>query len=177
MQGLHICRQCNKGFVPKRKYKKTIFCSILCFHKSRRGVPTWNKGVTGYLSEEARKAMSENAKKNINKETKVQREKRMQSMLKSRNKNGLWVSPKLGKIGEQDSMWLGNDASYNAKHRWIQKHWKKTNICSHCLIKAVPFGRRKYGTEWANISGLYDRDDKADWVELCVACHRKFDKK
>jgi len=77
--------------------------------------------------------------------------------------------------GEKASYWKGEKATYNSKHRWIQKHWNKTGVCEMCKKKTVPFGKRHFGTEWANISGHYDRLDRTDWKELCPTCHRRFD--
>lgn len=171
------CSQCGSVFLVEKKNKKRKFCSVPCFRKSRVGKKTWNYGKTGYLSDDSRKKMSENAKRNIEEETPEQRERRMQQVMRSREENGIWKSPKLGKIGKEDSQWLGDDATYNAKHRWIQKHWKKTGICEFCKLARSPFGNRRYGTEWANVSGEYDRENRGDWKELCVKCHRNFDKK
>ena len=78
--------------------------------------------------------------------------------------------------GDKNPSWLGEEASYNAKHRWIQKNWKKTGTCQKCGKVTKPFGRRKWGTEWHSIDRKYDREDRSLWLEVCIKCHRKLDK-
>jgi hypothetical protein len=81
----------------------------------------------------------------------------------------------LGKIKELSAVWLGDKATYNTKHRWIQKHWIKTGVCQNCRISPKPYGRRKWGTEWHNLDGKYDRENKNSWIELCSKCHKNMD--
>lgn len=71
--------------------------------------------------------------------------------------------------------WKDNDADYNSKHRWIQKHWPKTGVCEFCHLTPPPRKNGNAATEWANVSDRYDRNDKKDWKELCARCHRFFD--
>jgi len=78
--------------------------------------------------------------------------------------------------GKDAPWWKDNDASYNSKHRWIQKHWKRTGVCQQCKQSPPPRKNGHSGTEWANISGRYDRNDRKDWLELCSKCHKFFDK-
>lgn len=146
-------------------------CSAECQLKTCQG---WNKGLTNYLSPEARQVMAENARRNIAKETPEQAKSRGQKALASRIENGIWTNGRLGKTGDQDPNWLGDDATYNAKHKWIHKHWDKTGVCEDCGITPVAkkVTRLKNLTQWHNISGLYKRD-RADWLELCTKCHYK----
>jgi hypothetical protein len=65
-----------------------------------------------------------------------------------------------------NSQWKGETAGYSAKHTWLWRNMTKTGTCTNC--GAV----RK--TEWANVSGEYHHDP-ADYVELCVPCHRRRD--
>lgn len=62
---------------------------------------------------------------------------------------------------------LKEEITYKALHKWVAKHRSKTQTCSHCPASEVY-------TEWANISREYLRD-LTDWMELCRACHRKYD--
>jgi len=122
--------------------------------------------------------MATNARRNIAKETPEHRQLRMVNVLAARKLNGVWKSHRLGKRGaEVNGVWLDNEATYNAKHRWIQQRWPKTGKCEDCGKRPRPFGRRKYGTEWANLDGQYDRNNRTTWRELCVACHRLLDNK
>jgi len=186
-----ICAYCGISFSkpawakPYEWRGKIKYCSKECNRKNlknigkdnlfKKGHRTWNKGKTGYVSEQGRLAMAENAKRNIAKETKEQRAARMKKVLENRTKSGNWTPPNAGKIRDENYAWLGDGAKYNSKHRWIQKHWTKTGICENCNTATKPFGNRKYGTEWANLDGNYDRDDRSTWKELCVGCHRKLD--
>lgn len=78
--------------------------------------------------------------------------------------------------GEKASYWKGDEATYNSKHRWIQKRWKKTGVCEQCNTHTQPFGKRHFGTEWANKAHDYNRMNREDWMELCPKCHAKYDK-
>ena len=64
--------------------------------------------------------------------------------------------------------WRGKDASYAAKHIWINNHYGRPSFCEICKLT------RKEKYEWANISGLYKRNI-SDWKRLCQECHKKFD--
>jgi len=137
----------------------------------------WNKGKSNYLSEEARKSIGRATAERVRNETPEARKARMAKVIENRVKSGNWTPPALGKKGAlRTNVWLGNEATYNGKHRWIQKNWVKTGTCDDCGKTPRPFGNRKYGTEWANLDGLYDREDRDSWKELCVKCHRALDK-
>lgn len=188
-----VCAYCGIGFSkpawakPYEWKGKIKYCSKECSRKNFRdrgsknlfekGHKAWNKGKTGWVSEEGRNAMAENARRNIAKETSEQRKERMAKTLESRNKNGIWVSPGLGKVKEENYAWKGENACYSSKHKWVQKHWDKTGKCESCGDKPKPFGNRKYGTEWANLDGEYSRSDRTTWKELCIKCHRSYDNK
>lgn len=86
------------------------------------------------------------------------------------------MSDGIGK-GNSNKIYIGDRATYGAKHLWINKHYIKTGICEDCGGKPLPFTKNKIGTEWANVSGKYDREDRNDWRELCRSCHKKFDLK
>lgn len=63
-------------------------------------------------------------------------------------------------------LWKGDNASYSAKHKWLQRNVKKPKECQKCgKIRKL---------EWSNISGKYKRD-LTDWIAVCVPCHRKID--
>lgn len=182
-----------------KKYSEKKYCSIACRNQSpefkqqlvrngyktaslgpnagtfKKGSKPWNTGKKGYLSEEARKAIGKAVTERVKNETPEQRTARMDKILANRKEN--WTPPRLGKRGaEVNGVWLDNEATYNAKHRWIQNNWKKTGICEDCGTKPRPFGNRKYGTEWANLDKEYDRNDRNTWKELCVKCHRALDR-
>lgn len=82
------------------------------------------------------------------------------------NKDGHF---KVGHTGYR-KRYEGDDISYGALHDWVHSVKTKTGICEQC--KSMPVGR----TEWANKSHQYKRDID-DWMELCVRCHRIYDKR
>lgn len=104
------------------------------------------------------------------------RANRVESIKRGMNRPGVRLRVALGQTGEKSNQWLGNDASYNSKHRWIQRHWKRTGKCEFCGITPPPRKNGRSGTEWSNVSGKYDRSDRKDWQELCSKCHKFYDK-
>lgn len=171
MENIKQCTVCEKLYaknknVSKKIWAKSKYCSLKCRYLDLNSKP---------LSEERKKRQAKICRHLINNETPEQRYKRTRGIANAVKNNPKWHNGRAGKIGNQDPNWKGNNATYNAKHRWIQKHWKKTGICEDCGTTPNPYGRRKYGTEWANISGAYDRDNRNDWKELCKKCHIKID--
>ena len=168
------CFTCGLEFIaydPRPNRGK--FCSRPCQLKHAVHM---SRSENRNISEESRKKMADNARKNIAKETPEQRKARMEKMHKTRKERGTVQRWKLGLVGEQDPNWKGEEATYNAKHRWIHKHWVKTEHCEMCkqYTPAPPNTRLKFGTQWANISGEYKRI-REDWMELCPKCHRNYD--
>lgn len=83
------------------------------------------------------------------------------------------VKPWLGKkrpdmVGEKNPSWKAEGISYTHLHDWIRATLGKRNKCDFCGTTEL----RRY--EWANKSRTYKRD-LADWLRLCVPCHRKYD--
>ena len=70
--------------------------------------------------------------------------------------------------GKDNPHWSGKAVGYSGVHLWIRNNWKKTTYCEKCLKKAERI-------EWANLTGKYDRNNRKDWLCLCVSCHRKMD--
>lgn len=183
------CKYCNKKLERREKenrnnYEARQYCNMGCKNDSQKGksnvnsgsfkknsIP-WNKGIEGnYFSKQVVDKAKERIKAYIANETPEQREKRT---FKFRTMPR--VATMKGKVETLSPNWKGESATYNAKHRWIQTHWKKTGICELCLQKRKPKPntRLKWGTHWANKSGEYLRQ-REDWYELCPKCHKKFD--
>jgi hypothetical protein len=187
------CRYCKKTFLkPKTESLKDWvnrhkYCSRKCKDDDLIGKPSWNKGLHNWwtpnpkgikrkMSLEWRKKLSDSAKRTWNEKwTKEEQEILRKKQIITRRLHGNFKGT-LGKTEELSAVWLGDKATYNTKHRWIQKHWVKTGICESCKTKPKPYGRRKQGTEWHNINRNYDRKNREDWIELCPKCHRLFDK-
>ena len=64
--------------------------------------------------------------------------------------------------------WLGDNASYYAKHMWIEKHWGKADHCDLCHVN----GASRY--EWASKNHSESRI-REDYFQLCPSCHRLYD--
>lgn len=70
-------------------------------------------------------------------------------------------------VGEAHPAWLGNDATYNAKHRWLQKHMPRTGTCARCKTS-----EKKLDIACKN--GKYTRNFD-DYMWLCRKCHFEYD--
>lgn len=73
----------------------------------------------------------------------------------------------LGKTGIEARRWLGDKASYYAKHMWVLKHFGKAN---HCDFDPSHTARC---FEWAHKKHSESRN-REDYFQLCSSCHRKF---
>lgn len=83
-------------------------------------------------------------------------------------KNRISLSLKGKYIKEKSPWWRGSDASYQAKHMWLYRHYGKASYCEN-----DPSHKSKR-FQWANLSGKYLRDRK-DYKSLCCSCHKKMD--
>jgi len=195
------CIVCNRTFTKpvtcsQSYWKIRKYCSNDCANKDKKspwldkykfikghepnetafksGSEPWNKDKKGYMSEEGKKNIRDALKITKSKETKEQCRLRIQKIVERRTLNKSYGTPQ--KIGSENPRWKDNQALYNAKHRWLQNHKEKTGYCQICGDKPIPTGRKKIGTEWANIGHNYDRNNPKEWIELCPTCHRKLDK-
>jgi hypothetical protein len=75
-------------------------------------------------------------------------------------------SIKRNQLGENNSSWKGNEASYTALHLRVQAARGKPSECSLCDATSGRF-------EWANLTGDYANIN--DYARMCVICHRRFD--
>lgn len=82
-----------------------------------------------------------------------------------------WITTKNKEtLNEKHWAWKGDKASYNAKHKWVEKRLGKPHYCEHC--KRTNLKHRQY--HWANVSRNYLRI-VSDWIRLCAKCHAKYD--
>jgi hypothetical protein len=78
------------------------------------------------------------------------------------------VPVKRNQIGENNSSWKGNKATYSALHHRVEVARGKPHYCSVCgTMDASVY-------EWANLTGKYE--DVMDYARMCRKCHRKYDK-
>lgn len=68
--------------------------------------------------------------------------------------------------GENNHMWKGEAANYQALHLRVQQSRGRPSICAACETTDGKF-------EWANMTGNYA--DVYDYIRLCISCHRRFD--
>lgn len=76
---------------------------------------------------------------------------------------------------EKNPAWKGDKVGYKGIHEWLSRHATKKGVCQKCKKRPKPWANRKFGTEWANISGRYLRR-LDDYIELCCKCHYRFDR-
>ena len=69
--------------------------------------------------------------------------------------------------GHLPANFKGEEVGYDALHDWVNRKKGKAEICEEC-------GSTSW-IGWANKSHEYQRD-LADWIALCVPCHRRHDK-
>src|SRR3954469_326119 len=76
--------------------------------------------------------------------------------------------PKAGNYPRAEShpRWGGDGVGYHGMQTWVKKTLGRPSRCEACGTEAV----RRY--EWVSRSGERKRDP-ADWMRLCVPCHRK----
>lgn len=95
------------------------------------------------------------------------------------NKNANWTQEARRKKGESQTgekhfAWKGDKVSYRCLHSWVQRELGRAKRCVFCGLSKIPKGMKRY-FQWANKSGFYRRDLN-DWIELCIPCHKEFDK-
>lgn len=71
---------------------------------------------------------------------------------------------------DKSPFWKGNRVGYRALHYWVERESGRPCTCEHC----GKTGLRGKQIQWANKSQKYMRV-LADWLRLCVPCHRKYD--
>lgn len=82
--------------------------------------------------------------------------------------------------GENHPAWQGDDAKADVIHDWLIVRHPKTGTCEHCGKTPEPhtdrLGRVHAGTHYAFLRHPEPHTrNRADYVELCVACHKRMD--
>lgn len=72
--------------------------------------------------------------------------------------------------------WLGEQATYSSKHKWLVKTFGNFPKCEMCGVIGEKNKGDKWTIQYANISGKHYRDIK-DYKGLCTKCHKIFDGK
>ncbi len=63
--------------------------------------------------------------------------------------------------------------TYSGIHTFIRRIYGSPKECSNCGLEGRK-NKTRWNIHWANVSGKYLRD-RADWLALCVSCHKKYD--
>jgi len=69
--------------------------------------------------------------------------------------------------GHLNCKWKGDDAKYQAIHKWIRGAFEPLDRCEVC-------GSLRH-VQWANRNYKYRRVRK-DWMMLCASCHSRYDR-
>lgn len=148
LKGRTVWNKGTKGLVKPNK--GSFKKGQIPFNKGKKGVmPTpWNKGVP--ISEETRQKI---------RSTRKNREDSYNYPAKEKHWN-----------------WKADDVGYRAVHRWLVRTYGRSNICEKCLQKPGLTKNGKSKIQWANKTGKYLRD-REDWIQLCISCHWKYDKR
>ena len=72
--------------------------------------------------------------------------------------------------GENSSAWKGNNVGIQGLHWRLRDRLGLASKCANENCK-----QRSQNFEWANISHKYKIDFK-DFIQLCISCHRSYDK-
>lgn len=115
-------------------------------------------------------------KTDMKKRTPAQRQK-MREIAKAK-KYGKWMLGKklsnitiekmrIRMIGKNNPLWKENP-TYSALHSWVIRNYGDSKYCEDCGTTTAS----RY--EWANITGIYNRERK-NWKRLCRKCHTRFD--
>jgi len=78
------------------------------------------------------------------------------------------VLKSLGRYGADNGSWTSTP-SYSTVHKWLAKNYIKSKKCAEC----GSIGR----TEFALLKGKEHARDIAHYRELCVTCHKLYDRK
>ena len=94
---------------------------------------------------------------------------------KEKISNALKIAYKEGKrapvIEQNHSNWKGEEVGYQCLHKWVRRQKGNAKKCEHCGSTTE---EKRY--EWANKDHKYRRN-LDDFMELCVDCHGKYDRK
>jgi len=82
--------------------------------------------------------------------------------------------------GEKGSNWKGDEVGYHGIHVWLHKNFGKANKCENekCFYPRMgskKFLRKPYRYEWALLKGKEYKRIRSNFIQLCIACHRKYD--
>lgn len=80
--------------------------------------------------------------------------------------------PHLGRSGENNPRWTGDDAGYETRHKRVRRGRKKATGCYNRQLGLRDCTSTIY--QWSQVHGS-DGLDPLDYVELCKSCHNRYD--
>ncbi|MEK6880161.1 MAG: DUF2256 domain-containing protein [Nanoarchaeota archaeon] len=150
------CQTCGREIVRKyyhsqKNWEKVKFCSLKCFRHTDETIEKLNKNekVIQNRFQKGHPAPSTAFKKGM--------------IPWNKGLKGVMPLP---------WNWKGDDVKYGTLHDWVYRHLGKPTKCEFCGKK----GLKSRQIHWANKSHEYKRE-LSDWLQLCVKCHSKYDKK
>lgn len=91
---------------------------------------------------------------------------------------GKWT---LGRTEEKSPKWKGDNAGYDAIHKWLGKKYGRAHKCENIgcsypkRTKNRSILRSPKGFNWALIHGKKYVHKRENFVMLCNSCHRSYD--
>ena len=145
------CLFCGKEITKKsnRSLKdwinRTKFCSVECRRKSLAKLMMGNKNSLGF----------KHSIETLKKKSEAQK-------------------------GSKGSNWRGDNVGYVGIHQWLRKNYGKPCICENKDCVYPRKGAKKillkpFRFEWALIKGKEMKRKRENFIQLCLACHRKYD--
>lgn len=147
--------------------KPCIQCGREIFKSPQRSLKDWNDR-TKYCSKsclhEAMKLKMKGNKWNLGKKLSVSTRLKMS----------------LAQNGEKHSQWKRHSISYHGLHQWLIRVYGKASRCENVDCVYPRKGAKKMllkpcGFEWSLRKKCKYVRDRNNFIQLCVACHRKYD--
>ncbi len=71
---------------------------------------------------------------------------------------------------EKNGNWGGDKVGYHGIHSWLKNYYGKADRCenNNCPIKCLKY-------EWALLKSCKYERRRANFIRLCVSCHKKYD--
>lgn len=68
---------------------------------------------------------------------------------------------------ENSPRWKGKDVGYHGIHRWLTSKYGRGKNCEFCS--------KQTRLHWAKVDGKEYERIRANFIELCSSCHKKYD--
>ena len=75
------------------------------------------------------------------------------------------------KVGEENARWKGDDVGYSGIHMWLRANFGAANWC-----ESITCSRKSKNYNWCKVQGMEYERRRENFIQLCVSCHRYYDK-